>query len=220
MSELYVLWRFYSYNHSVRGSIITSKEENTSYIKGTGFFIYFFFFFCFLFKWAHLKRAEAEEQKGLGNYPENSNYIQRSLWFRVHVCCSRLPVRSRGRRQWQLRALTPVVPGLPKCIKLNDWQWLKPHGAWGKLPGLGLTSADLPSLSAFTTPLKLFEKDICFVFFILVHGTRVTREDGTGKPFLHPVRHDSSQWFLCERLSQHDGLIKHAQNSGGGGQGQ
>ena len=103
------------------------------------------------------------------------------------------------------RAVTPVVPGLPKCIKLNDWQWLKPHGAWGKLPGLGLTSADPPSLSAFTTPFEAFWKGylffVFFFLFILAHGTRVTREDGTGKPFLHPVRQDSTRWFPCERLS-------------------
>lgn len=86
----------------------------------------------------------------------------------------------------------------PKCIKLNDWQWLKPHRAWGKLPGLRLGSAHLLSLSL----LQVFFMFFFFFSFwqrIFVCHTNVVhryRSDKKGQSLLHPVRQHSTQCYL------------------------
>lgn len=152
------------------------------------FFFFFLLLFCCLYWNEHIwreRKAAKEEEKDLGNHPRNGNYIHRSLWFRVlfvvSVCLARAEVW--GSQQWQWSS-----PGLTKWIKLNDWQWLKPHRAWGKLRGPRLRSARPPCLR-FYNSRSFFQKRKLVCYTNVAHGIHARRSALTPRRAgYHPMR--------------------------------
>lgn len=122
---------------------------------------------------------KAQEQKGLGGITQRVVIIFRGacdLEFVVFVFLCRADAGGSVRRG----AVTRVLSGLLKCIKLNDWQWLKPHRARGKLPWQRLSSADLFCL--------LFTISVKSIFVCLTDGAHGSRLGHYRKELLHPVR--------------------------------
>lgn len=80
-------------------------------------------------------------------------------------------------------------PGLPKCIKLDDWQWLKPHRAWGNL-----------RRSAVSLLLQLVWRVFYFflkgIFVCHTNATQCSRLEQCSEGLLLAVRQDATQWFL------------------------
>lgn len=168
-----------------KGSITTSKEENTSYIKGTWFFSPSFL--LPILKWAHLKRAKAEEEKDLGNHPGNSNYIHRSLWFRALVRCFGLPGRAGvwGSQQWHWSSL--VFRSALNWMIDNDWNHTEPEANY-RGSGSILHVCFYHSCEAWVVKKRKKEqKFVCHTN--IVHGIPARRSAFTPKRAgYHPMR--------------------------------
>ena len=106
------------------------------------------------------------KKMGLGNYPENSNYIRRRRRFRVCVCvcCSCLPVRSRGWRQCgseRWHRSSPVLRSALNQMIDNNWNHTEPganYRSWGSLPQMCCLSAFMWRLlkRIFCLPYKCY----------------------------------------------------------------
>lgn len=143
-----------------KGSILTTQEEKTLYIKGACCF--FYFFFAAYIGMSTSKESKCKGMKGFGE--ENSNYIHRSLWFRINVYCFRFSVQSKGRRlcssawwHWGF----PVFRSALNWMIDNDSHQTEPEAnyrGWGSV-------LHICCLCAFTIRVKLFQR-LQYLFLI------------------------------------------------------